>query len=512
MLFSISLAALLAGAVPPPDHESAAKSAAVARLLGNEVAVVVYVDLTKADAEAFVRRVAANLADDENIRGAITAIDSSVAALKKAGARDLFVLFDIADMPGLPVALVPLSDAADGKAIGRVLSSGVPNSPLRWPVSETIKGAVVAGSPAAVARIRSAGPGTRTELAAALGGGGDAAALQLIIIPSATQRRAIEESMPNLPASLGGAPITTISRDLHWVTLAFVSDPAPIFRAVAQAKDPVAARAIQSVVAHALDILVRSGKDDPAIAELGRTLSRFKPEARGDRITLEVDLDKTAQLVAMPIRQAREAARRSQCTNNLKQIALAMHNYHATYNSFPAAYTTSKDGKPLLSWRVAILPFLDQMKALYDEFHLDEPWNSPHNKALISRMPPAYNCPSGSQALAREGKTCYLVPRGPATIFPGAKAVKIQEITDGTSNTMLVVDASDALATFWTKPDDWEAGPDIKSQGIFGHHPRGTNIGFGDGSVRFLKDSISAKLLHALTTRNGNEVISADDL
>ena len=83
----------------------------------------------------------------------------------------------------------------------------------------------------------------------------------------------------------------------------------------------------------------------------------MKPQAQGDRITLEADLEKTAELVAVPIRQAREAARRSQCTNNLKQIGLAMHNYHRAYGTFPPAYSKSPDGKPLLSWRVHILPY-----------------------------------------------------------------------------------------------------------------------------------------------------------
>ena len=109
------------------------------------------------------------------------------------------------------------------------------------------------------------------------------------------------------------------------------------------------------------------------------------------------------------------AAEKSQSTNNLKQIALAMHNFNSTYRSFPAAYSTSKDGKPLLSWRVQILPYIEE-GPLYGEFHLDEPWDSEHNKQLIPRMPRIYAAP-GSKA-AKEFKTNYLVPRGDDTIFP----------------------------------------------------------------------------------------------
>jgi hypothetical protein len=243
---------------------------------------------------------------------------------------------------------------------------------------------------------------------------------------------------------------------------------------------------------------------------MGKALGKLQPEVSGDRVAFEADPEKAAELFATPTRQARERGRRSQCTNNLKPIVLAMHNYHATHNNFPAAYSSSRDGKPLLSWRVQILPFLEQ-KALYDEFHLDEPWDSPHNKTLISRMPAVYACPDASQALVREGKASYLTPRGPATAFPGAKAVKLQEITDGTSNTIAVVDASDESATTWTKPDDWDVTPDFQTRGPFGHHDRGTDFGFADGSVRFLRATIAPKLLKALTTRIGTEKIGTDD-
>lgn len=90
--------------------------------------------------------------------------------------------------------------------------------------------------------------------------------------------------------------------------------------------------------------------------------------------------------------------------------------------------------------------------------------------------------------------------------------MKLQEITDGTSSTILVVDASDALATTWTKPDDWEVGPDFKIQSLFGHHPDGTNFGFADGATRWLRAGVRPNVVQAMTTRNGNEVISPDDL
>ena len=121
--------------------------------------------------------------------------------------------------------------------------------------------------------------------------------------------------------------------------------------------------------------------------------------------------------VLMPARSASsEAARRAQCTNNLKQIALAYHNFHAANNAFPAPAITDKDGKPLLSWRVAILPYVEQQE-LYNKFKLDEPWDSPHNKALIKEMPTVYLCPSRKNP--EEGTTTYRVFVGDGAPVPG---------------------------------------------------------------------------------------------
>src|SRR5437588_6801844 len=98
-------------------------------------------------------------------------------------------------------------------------------------------------------------------------------------------------------------------------------------------------------------------------------------------------------LLLPAVQAAREAARRAQCTNNLKQIGLAMHNYHSSNNCFPPAFTTDRDGKPLLSWRVLLLPYLE-CSSLYANFHLDEPWDSPHNRPLVNQMPSVFACPS----------------------------------------------------------------------------------------------------------------------
>jgi prepilin-type processing-associated H-X9-DG protein len=116
-----------------------------------------------------------------------------------------------------------------------------------------------------------------------------------------------------------------------------------------------------------------------------------------------------------------------------------------------------------------------------------------------------------ARSVRNNGKTTYLVPRGKATIFPEGDGVKIGEITDGTSNTIPMVDANDDQAVTWTRPGDWDVEPDLKPEGLVGHHPRGTNLLFADGGVRFLTTKVAPSTFLKLFTRNGGEVIGADE-
>ena len=215
---------------------------------------------------------------------------------------------------------------------------------------------------------------------------------------------------------------------------------------------------------------------------------------------------------------AREAARRAAGANNLKQIGLAMHNFHDSYGGFPAAYSGDKTGKPLLSWRVHILPFIEG-QALYRQFKLDEPWDSPHNKKLIARMPAVYKA-AGS--LNSPGKTNYLsirvgqaVMKLPPRAMWGKKipvGTSFREITDGTSNTAVVVEASDAKSVIWTKPDDLVPDSKDPAKGIRGLRRNGFSLLLSDGSVRFLSDRIDPRVLKAVFTRNGGEAFGRNQL
>ncbi len=235
-----------------------------------------------------------------------------------------------------------------------------------------------------------------------------------------------------------------------------------------------------------------------------RTKDRLSLRYSGDHMSSVASIGVLTALLLPAVQAAREAARRTEAKNHLKQIGLAMHNYHDTNGRFPPRAIYDKSGKPLLSWRVALLPYVDEGD-LYKEFKLDEPWDSPHNKKLIEQMPTVYKNPNGS---AGDGKTNYLVSVGKGTIFEGTKGTRIADIADGTSNTILAVEANLDQSVIWTKPDDLEYDPAQPKRGLGSLRPEGFQVLLADGSVRFISNHVDIALLKGLFTYAGGERIS----
>jgi len=208
-----------------------------------------------------------------------------------------------------------------------------------------------------------------------------------------------------------------------------------------------------------------------------------------------------AVLVLTAVQAAREADRRVQSSKRFRQLGLALHIHHDEKHRFPAAASYDKDGKKLLSWRVHILPYL-QLNELYEKFHLDEPWDSEHNRKLIPLMPKVFQHPN---LPAADFKTNYLVPVGKGTIFDDREGMEIGRITDGTSNTIMIVEANPDRAVVWTKPEDLEVDREHPLAGLGKLRPRGFLVGFGDASVHAIPNDVEPTLLWALFTRAGGE-------
>jgi type II secretory pathway pseudopilin PulG len=210
-------------------------------------------------------------------------------------------------------------------------------------------------------------------------------------------------------------------------------------------------------------------------------------------------------LLLPAVQASRKAARRTQSMSDLRLMILGMHNYADAKKSFPPNAIYSADGKPLLSWRVAILPYVEE-KQLYSQFHLDEPWDSEHNKPLIAQMPPIFNNASANLEL---GKTAFLAVVGEQCGFDGTdKGLTFQQFTDGTSKTVMLVEANPDRAVEWTKPDDLPFDAKNPTAGLgAGPHPGIWLAAFADGHVSVVANTADPQLVKALFTRNGGEQV-----
>jgi hypothetical protein len=215
-------------------------------------------------------------------------------------------------------------------------------------------------------------------------------------------------------------------------------------------------------------------------------------------------------------RTSREAALRAQCSNNMRQIGLAIMNYEQRYKCYPPAFIADKNGKPLHSWRVLILPELGE-DALYKQYRFDEPWDSPHNSTLTMQMPRIYSCPS--DGTIGGPTTGYAMLVGPHAFSIGPKGRKLAEIAkaNGLSNTIMLAEAADAGIN-WLEPRDLNTkdmqfqinslsnqNANAGSNDISCHHVGGVNVIMCDGSMQFLCDGIDAKRLQAMITADGGQ-------
>ena len=202
---------------------------------------------------------------------------------------------------------------------------------------------------------------------------------------------------------------------------------------------------------------------------------------------------------------------RGTCSNNLKQIVIALQNYHDAFGTLPPAYVADRQGRPMHSWRVLLLPFLEQER-LYKRYNFSEPWDGPNNSKLAAEMPRVYRCPSDSRT-AVPTDTSYVVVIGSGTAWPGASAVSLGAFADGSSNTILVVE-SHSSGINWMEPRDLHAlqmpptiNP-VNGQGICSCHHECAQVGFADGSVRTLNNGVPSNTIQALLTIAGGEKVT----
>jgi hypothetical protein len=511
------------------------KSAVVAPFLDDQTLLVARLDVRQIDPTALVNTLS-RLAppDDQEFTKELAGLEGSAKAavqmLATAGVSELFAVISLADFPKEPVFIVaPLKSGSDSAAAGKAMQQL-----FRFEQSDARPGLVVLGKAATLERLKSLRPAARPEFSKGFERLGSAG-LQIVFSVSDDTRRVLREMLPRLPDEVGGGSGKTLADGLLWAAIGVQLPPRLSLSMTIQSRDPESAAALRGMVVSAFQLVGRQPdirRQWPQVDDLARLVT---PRLAGDQLLLNVtdqsaEMEQVLRLAITPLQAARTAAGRAQSMNNLKQLALAMHNYHDRHGRFPPQAIRGQDGKALLSWRVSILPYLDA-DSLYKEFHLDEPWDSDHNKKLIEKMPAVFASPSlGSERRAR-GLTSYLAPLKrpvPVVAFPPAddaqkpvqsgkdemvfdriEGTKIQQITDGTSNTILLLEANPKSAVVWTKPDGLVMDQNDLFKDLRGQPDDGFCCNFCDGSAHFLKNTLDPTTFWRLLLMNDGQAVGS---
>ncbi|HYT90453.1 MAG TPA: DUF1559 domain-containing protein [Gemmataceae bacterium] len=498
LLLPLVVLAPVGGGDGKVDFEGRAR--ALAPYIDEQTIAVGRLDLTRPGAEEVLSQVALLFGDPESLPDSKHDWRRWRTDFTEAGGKEILLIFNIAYGPFPPAVVVPLQGAAKDKAVIDLLSATgmFPAGSYR-----RVGQAIVGGSAEARVHFRDLKAHAHPDLAKALATAGDTAA-QFVLLLTPDQRRVIEEILPTLPDELGGGPSTVLTRGIRWAAIGVDGPPKSSLRLVVQSQDGAAARKLHDWLGGALKTLGRVKEVQRIFPNFEALAASLAFQLAGDRVTLTLDEKQVAALAKPLAEHARKENARAQSFNNLKQLVLALHNYHDTYKGFPTSASYDKAGKPLLSWRVHILPYIEQL-ALYQQFKLNEPWDSPHNKKLIPLIPKILRSPFSK--VGKDGKTVYLGALGKDTMFSGKEKLQIRDVPDGTSNTIFLVEALDERAVIWTKPDELHYDPKQPHAGLVSKDRDWILTAFVDGSVRALPATIRADILRALFTRNGGEAI-----
>ena len=321
-----------------------------------------------------------------------------------------------------------------------------------------------------------------------------------VLVPPPYAKRAIREQMPELPELIGGGPSSLLTEGLVWAAIGV--DPNSFsLKLVIQSESDAAAQALAQrlpVMFNKLNQHTDSKWRKTWLPEtaLEATLRQFCPKPDGDRLVLDLTDSPALSIALVGMLKAIDSSKNMvddiEKVEAMKYLMLAFHNHHDTFKSFPPsndAKYRDETGRPNLSWRVHILPYLEESD-LYKQFKLGEPWDSEHNIKLLPKMPSIYF--TGKRDL-KPGHTTIQAPMGPDTVQGGWKyeedeekklrGVRMADIWDGLSNTIGLIEVKDELAVPWTAPMDYEFDPEDPGAGIQVDSDGVFVSGFMDGRV-----------------------------
>ncbi len=421
-----------------------------------------------------------------------------VTSLNNAGATDLHVIQGLGDVPlNGPYFFVSCPDEAAGQSVVAVIAPLVAEG---WQSKVVERGVLVARAAVLERLANNPLPLRGDDEINSLMLSAGTAPIALVIAPSAEHRRAIAEVLPQPGTPFENISPAMLAYGASDISLQIRPDQRELTLKVSGV-DESANRALADELAEAFG---RFGRNEASLSalqdmSLGTDVGMSISDLQLDKVFAETKIepsegwfqisfsksdgsfDRLCLALSATAGAMESASLQQQRSNNIRQLVLACHNYHDWKKTLPPTAIVDDEGRPLLSWRVAVLPFLEQGK-LYEQFRLDEPWDSEHNRELISQMPRFLIT---DESLAAEGKTTLMMPTGESAIGR-LDPLRLGDVADGTSRTILILDAAPESAVIWTKPDDWEFDPANPLRGLFAEGVEALKAGFADGSVHVL--------------------------
>lgn len=433
-------------------------------------------------------------------------LEPIVKLLASAGAKEVYLSACIGDWSLDQITLIiPSQGKKESDVIASLLKTIV-----RSPALQQADGVVVCGV-TENSRPRKITPVDRPDLANAFNDVGDFP-IQVAVALGNDARRVLREfPLPLYPDAQDPQSAHLLADGWKWIAVGIATIPERRFAFHVQAQDPAVAESLKQIVAGGVKMLLNSPFCINAGLNRDGLLSLLTPVQHQDRLTISIDktrdgMKQLQELLTPILVEMENIARQRQSKNNLKQLILGLHYYHDKHGRFPSQASQAAGGRKLLSWRVMILPFLNE-NALYNEFRLDEPWDSPHNSKLIPRMPATFVSSAISREQQNRGLTGYLGVAGEKSLFANPEGTTIKDITDGTSNTIALIEVGPSKAVPWTQPEDLNLDPKQFLESLKDVMPKTFIVAMCDGSVRTISTGIPAETLRRLFQINDGEIV-----
>ena len=411
-----------------------------------------------------------------------------VDSLKGAGVSHLFVTAATRSIiDGGPIVIIPCENSAIVNGLATVILQNAPQDPAQKVfVRDHV---VLAGAATAIDRVTVGDGVERADLILPLRHDELLDHTLVIALPEESRRDLAELWPDRLPRE---SPIQfsprAMAEDVQRIVISLRLPPDPMMLIRVETPNAIAVDRLRKVV-------------EEMIALRGDVKSSIEIKVDVATLELRASPDALAKVAMTIIAPARNRASQQMNSNNMKQIGLAFHNYYDNEKHLPPLYFTDRDGKPLLSWRVAILPYIEQ-QAMYNAIRLDEAWDSEHNRQFSTVLIPTYcDNPPGA-------KTTMRLPVYPGSAWHGDGPPKVfRDLKDGTSNTIAAIDAPESAAIEWMNPQPWVLSVDDPMSDVFGGRESATVVLFDGATMVLRKSDFNNDKLKAMLTIDGGETI-----